>query len=59
MYNITNNTILIENEKIAGINKNGIHPPQKRITFKELIHNIFEYSPKENKANPIAEYSTL
>jgi len=24
-----------------------------------LIISIFEYSPNENKANPIAEYSTL
>jgi len=39
--------------------KGGSHPPKNRITLIELIINIFAYSPKENKAKPIAEYSTL
>ena len=34
-------------------------PEKNKITFIELINNIFAYSPKENNANPIAEYSTL
>ena len=37
----------------------GSHPPKNNITFKALISNILEYSPKENKAKPMAEYSTL
>jgi hypothetical protein len=39
--------------------KGGSHPPKNRITLIELIINIFAYSPKENKAKPMAEYSTL
>ena len=34
-------------------------PPKNNKTFNELITNIFEYSPKENNAKFIAEYSTL
>jgi hypothetical protein len=34
-------------------------PPKNNKTFKELITNMLEYSPKENKAKFIAEYSTL
>ena len=37
----------------------GNQPPKNKITFKELINSILEYSPKENKAKLIAEYSTL
>jgi len=33
------------------------HPPKKRIIVKEDIRIMFEYSPKKNKANPMAEYS--
>ena len=33
--------------------------PKNNIGIKVLINNIFAYSPKKNKANPIAEYSTL
>jgi hypothetical protein len=40
---------------ISGI----VQPPKKKIELKALINNIFEYSPKENKAKLIAEYSTL
>ena len=37
----------------------GNQPPKKKIEVKELISNILAYSPRKNKANPIAEYSTL
>jgi hypothetical protein len=40
-------------------NLGGNQPPKKSRTFNELITNILEYSPKENKAKFIAEYSTL
>ena len=35
----------------------GIQPPKNRIIVKADIRIMFEYSPKKNKANPIAEYS--
>lgn len=38
---------------------NGSHPPKKRITVKIQITIILVYSAKKNKANVIAEYSTL
>jgi hypothetical protein len=41
------------------IDNGGNQPPKNRITFIELIISMLAYSPKENKANPIAEYSTL
>lgn len=51
------------NQKNPGIiernAKGGSHPPKNKITLNELIINIFAYSPKEKRANPIAEYSTL
>ena len=34
-------------------------PPIKKITVQQLIKSMFAYSPKENSANPTAEYSTL
>lgn len=34
-------------------------PPKNRILYNTHIEIIFEYSPKKNKAKPIAEYSTL
>lgn len=37
----------------------GNQPPKKRIAVSALINNILVYSPKKNRANPIAEYSTL
>lgn len=37
----------------------GSQPPKKRVVASELINNIFAYSPKKNKANVMAEYSTL
>jgi hypothetical protein len=37
----------------------GNQPPKNRIVFNEHINKIFEYSANENKANVIAEYSTL
>jgi hypothetical protein len=49
----------------AGNQVNGIswiggnHPPKKRITHKQLIRIILAYSPNENKAKLIPEYSTL
>jgi hypothetical protein len=39
--------------------KIGNQPPKKRIVVIPLIINMLAYSPKKNKANPIAEYSTL
>ena len=32
-------------------------PPKKQIAVSALIIIMFEYSPKKNRANPIAEYS--
>ena len=53
------------NHIIPGIQVNGAilikgsQPPQKRRTFRADIRIIFEYSPRENRAKPIADYSTL
>ena len=62
-YNITKKHIFIPNQTDPGMKpktaKGGNHPPKKSIVFIELIISIFAYSPKENRANPIAEYSTL
>ena len=41
------------------ISNGGNQPPKNNTTFIELIINIFAYSPNENKANPIPEYSVL
>jgi hypothetical protein len=35
------------------------HPPRNNTTVIALISSIFAYSAKKNKANAIAEYSTL
>lgn len=65
MKKITPIAILILNQKLPGkafngkILNNGNHPPKNKIDAKELINNIFAYSPKKNKANVIAEYSML
>ena len=54
---------LIENQTLPGtkvkgeILKGGSHPPKKRTEDNALISNIFEYSPKKKRANPIALYS--
>ena len=54
-----------ENQKLPGkilkksILNNGSHPPRNKIDENALISNILAYSPKKNKANVIAEYSTL
>jgi hypothetical protein len=37
----------------------GNQPPKKSIVVKLHIRIIFAYSPKKNRAKPIAEYSTL
>ncbi len=37
----------------------GNDPPKNKAVAKLHIKIIFEYSPKKNNANPIAEYSTL
>lgn len=56
---------LSENQILPGIqfNKNiskgGNQPPKKRTDDSAHISNIFEYSPRKNKAKVIAEYSTL
>ena len=61
--NITKKQILRPNQNDPGIKlriwKGGNHPPKNNIVLKEHINSIFAYSPKENNANPIAEYSTL
>lgn len=44
-----------KNKKFAG----ACHPPKNKIVFIEHINNMFAYSPKEKRAKPIAEYSTL
>ena len=47
-----------ENQKLPGtivkgkISKGGNQPPKKRTDDNAHINNIFEYSPKKNKANP-------
>ena len=46
-------------DKKVNIAKPGNHPPKNKITIKELIAIILQYSPKKNKANVIEEYSTL
>ena len=56
------NTILIPNHKGPGripSPKGNIenHPPKKQIVVKAEIIIILEYSPKKNKAKPIALYS--
>jgi len=38
---------------------NGFHPPKKNNAVTVDIKIILLYSAKKNKANPIAEYSTL
>ena len=59
----TKKQILNENQNAPGIKlkklTGGNQPPKNKIEFNALINNILEYSPKENNANPIAEYSTL
>lgn len=54
------------NHKLFGIKfnnmllkKKGSHPPKNKIAEKLLISSILAYSAKKNKANVIAEYSTL
>jgi len=60
---ITKKQIFNPNQKDPGINSKlfsgDSQPPKNKITFKELISSMFAYSPKENNAKPIAEYSTL
>ena len=62
-YRITKIQIFTPNQKEPGIKDKlsigGNHPPKNKITFNELIINIFEYSANENNAKVIAEYSTL
>jgi hypothetical protein len=46
--------------KVKGIKlKKGCQPPKNKIAVKADIKIILAYSPKKNKAKPIAEYSTL
>ena len=39
--------------------KGANQPPRKRITARELIKIILPYSPKKNRAKPMADYSTF
>ena len=51
---------MVSGIKVKGTkSKNGNHPPKKRIVVTDDIKIILLYSAKKNKANPIAEYSTL
>jgi hypothetical protein len=63
MKRITKKETFRPNQKKPGrnerISKGGNHPPKNKMTLNELIINIFAYSPKEKRAKPIAEYSTL
>lgn len=60
-----NKTVLKLNQIVLGIQKKsfkgkiGNQPPKKKIVVKLHIKIILAYSPKKNKAKPIAEYSTL
>lgn len=56
---ITNKQILIEKKKPEDVSEIFNQPPQNKIEFSADIINILLYSPKENKANCIPEYSTL
>ena len=49
---------LIDKKNPEDIPKNN-HPPKNKTVIKTDIKIIFAYSAKKNKANPIAEYSTL
>jgi hypothetical protein len=57
--------VLILNQITGGIQynnskfKGGNHPPKKSIVVRLHIKIILAYSPKKNRAKPIAEYSTL
>jgi len=45
---------------VKGIkSKKGFQPPKKSIVVIDEINIILLYSARKNKANPIAEYSTL
>ena len=63
MKKITKIKILEPNQKLEG--KKAKHeiglsqPPKNKRVANELINNILAYSPRKNKAKPIAEYSTL
>lgn len=66
IINITiKNTVFIENHITPGTKLNKYisiieyHPPKNKITVNAHISIILLYSAKKNKANPIAEYSTL
>jgi hypothetical protein len=54
---------LIPNQSGPGINvkgkmlNGGNQPPKNKILQRAHIIKILAYSPKKNKANPIAEYS--
>ena len=59
------NAVFRPNQKEPGIIvniailKGGNQPPKNSIAFNPLIMMMFEYSPRKNRANVIAEYSTL
>jgi hypothetical protein len=65
MKKITPSTILRPNQTLPGRKESGNilikgnQPPKNNVDMKALIKSIFAYSPKKNKANVIAEYSTL
>jgi hypothetical protein len=48
-----------EPDKNDNIVKGAFDPPKKSRVLIELIISMLAYSPKENKAKSIAEYSTL
>jgi len=51
---------IVSGIKLKGIkSKKGAHPPKNNNVVTDEIKIILLYSAKKNKANPIAEYSTL
>jgi hypothetical protein len=57
---VFNPKLIVSGIKLKGITlKTGNHPPKNNIVVIDDIKIILLYSAKKNKANPIAEYSTL
>lgn len=59
MFTFAINQIIFGIYLEKGIVSIGSQPPKNKVTKKEAINIILEYSAKKKKANPIAEYSTL
>ena len=50
---------MIEKKKVEPVPQKLKEPPKNNMVFNADINNILLYSPNENKANCIPEYSTL